>query len=148
MWGAILLFIPDFWISFKFGYCISVILFITGFITCLPFKTNNGLWYHFSVSICLGNEHQHINHFILLFSYNLFHQHLQLIYMYLSLSNKTWFLFQVDQDFLQCDDFLIGDIRVGDFQGGTSVVVPCCSCCLCLYFGSAIMLVTHFVNFR
>ena len=34
------------------------------------------------------------------------------------------------------------------FQGGTSVVVPCCSCCLCLYFGSAIMLVTYFVNFR
>ena len=23
-----------------------------------------------------------------------------------------------------------------------------CSCCLCLYFGSAIMLVTYFVNFR
>ena len=34
------------------------------------------------------------------------------------------------------------------FQGGTSVVVPYCSCCLCLYFGSAIMLVTYFVNFR
>ena len=30
----------------------------------------------------------------------------------------------------------------------TSVVVPYCSCCLCLYFGSAIMLVTYFVNFR
>ena len=34
------------------------------------------------------------------------------------------------------------------FQGGTSVVVPYCSCCLYLYFGSAIMLVTCFVNFR
>ena len=33
-------------------------------------------------------------------------------------------------------------------QGGTSVVVPYCSCCLCLYFGSSIMLVTYFVNFR
>ena len=33
-------------------------------------------------------------------------------------------------------------------QGGTSVVVPYCSCCLCLYFGSAIMLVTYFVNIR
>ena len=31
------------------------------------------------------------------------------------------------------------------FQGGTSVVVPYCSCCLCLYFGSSIMLVTYFV---
>ena len=30
----------------------------------------------------------------------------------------------------------------------TSVVVPYCSCCLCLYFGSSIMLVTYFVNFR
>ena len=29
-----------------------------------------------------------------------------------------------------------------------SVVVPYCSCCLCLYFGSSIMLVTYFVNFR
>ena len=29
-----------------------------------------------------------------------------------------------------------------------SVVVPYCSCCLCLYFGSAIMIVTYFVNFR
>ena len=27
-------------------------------------------------------------------------------------------------------------------------MVPYCSCCLCLYFGSAIMLVTYFVNFR
>ena len=27
-------------------------------------------------------------------------------------------------------------------------MVPYCSCCLCLYFGSAIMLVTCFVNFR
>ena len=34
------------------------------------------------------------------------------------------------------------------FQGGTSVVVFYCSCCLYLYFGSAIMLVTYFVNFR
>ena len=34
------------------------------------------------------------------------------------------------------------------FQGCTSVVVPYCSCCLCLYFGSSIMLVTYFVNFR
>ena len=34
------------------------------------------------------------------------------------------------------------------FQGGTSVVVPYCSCCLCLYFGSSIMLVTYCVNFR
>ena len=25
-------------------------------------------------------------------------------------------------------------------------MVPYCSCCLCLYFGSAIMLVTYFVN--
>ena len=33
-------------------------------------------------------------------------------------------------------------------QGGTSVVVPYCSCCLCLYFGSSIMLMTYFVNFR
>ena len=33
------------------------------------------------------------------------------------------------------------------FQGGTSVVVPYCSCCLCLYFGSSIMLVTYFVSF-
>ena len=33
-------------------------------------------------------------------------------------------------------------------QGGTSVVVPYCSCCLYLYFGSAIMLVTYFVKFR
>ena len=30
----------------------------------------------------------------------------------------------------------------------TSVVVPYCSCCLCLYFGSPVMLVTYFVNFR
>ena len=34
------------------------------------------------------------------------------------------------------------------FQGVTSVVFPYCSCCLCLYFGSSIMLVTYFVNFR
>ena len=34
------------------------------------------------------------------------------------------------------------------FQGGISVVVPYCSCCLCLYFGSSIMLVIYFVNFR
>ena len=34
------------------------------------------------------------------------------------------------------------------FQGGTSVVVPYCSCCLCLYFDSSITLVTYFVNFR
>ena len=34
------------------------------------------------------------------------------------------------------------------FQGGISVVVPYCSCCLYLYFGSAIVLVTYFVNFR
>ena len=34
------------------------------------------------------------------------------------------------------------------FQGNTSVVVPYCSCCLCLYFGSSIMLVTYFVNIR
>ena len=34
------------------------------------------------------------------------------------------------------------------FQSGTSVMVPYCSCCLCLYFGSSIMLVTYFVNFR
>ena len=27
-------------------------------------------------------------------------------------------------------------------------MVPYCSCCLCLHFGSAIMLVTYFVNFR
>ena len=27
-------------------------------------------------------------------------------------------------------------------------MVPYCSCCLCLYFGSSIMLVTYFVNFR
>ena len=27
-------------------------------------------------------------------------------------------------------------------------MVPYCSCCLCLYFGSAIMLVIYFVNFR
>ena len=27
-------------------------------------------------------------------------------------------------------------------------MVPYCSCCLCLYFGSAIMLVAYFVNFR
>ena len=27
-------------------------------------------------------------------------------------------------------------------------MVPYCSCCLCLYFDSAIMLVTYFVNFR
>ena len=27
-------------------------------------------------------------------------------------------------------------------------MVPYCSCCLCLYFGSAIMLVTYFVKFR
>ena len=27
-------------------------------------------------------------------------------------------------------------------------MVPYCSCCLCLYIGSAIMLVTYFVNFR
>ena len=26
-------------------------------------------------------------------------------------------------------------------------MVPYCSCCLCLYFGSSIMLVTYFVNF-
>ena len=32
------------------------------------------------------------------------------------ISNKTRFPFQVEQDFLQCDDFLIGDIRVGDFR--------------------------------
>ena len=33
---------------------------------------------------------------------------------------------------------------------GTSVVVvvPYCSCCLYLYFGSAVMLVTYFVHFR
>ena len=34
------------------------------------------------------------------------------------------------------------------FQGGTSVVVPYCFCCLCLYFGSSVMLVTYCVNFR
>ena len=34
------------------------------------------------------------------------------------------------------------------FRGGASVVVPCCSCCLCLCFGSAVMLVACFVNFR
>ena len=34
------------------------------------------------------------------------------------------------------------------FQGGTSVMVPYCSCCLYLYFGSAVVLVTYFVNFR
>ena len=27
-------------------------------------------------------------------------------------------------------------------------MVPYCSCCLCLYLGSSIMLVTYFVNFR
>ena len=27
-------------------------------------------------------------------------------------------------------------------------MVPYCSCCLCLYFGSSIMLGTYFVNFR
>ena len=27
-------------------------------------------------------------------------------------------------------------------------MVPYCSCCLCLYFDSSIMLVTYFVNFR
>ena len=27
-------------------------------------------------------------------------------------------------------------------------IEPYCSCCLCLYFGSSIMLVTYFVNFR
>ena len=27
-------------------------------------------------------------------------------------------------------------------------MVPYCSCCLCLYFGSSIMLVTYFFNFR
>ena len=27
-------------------------------------------------------------------------------------------------------------------------MVPYCSCCLCLYFGSVIILVTYFVNFR
>ena len=27
-------------------------------------------------------------------------------------------------------------------------MVPYCSCCLCLYIGSSIMLVTYFVNFR
>ena len=27
-------------------------------------------------------------------------------------------------------------------------MVPYCSCCLCLYFGSSIMLVSYFVNFR
>ena len=27
-------------------------------------------------------------------------------------------------------------------------MVPYCSCCLCLYFGSSIMLVTYFVNIR
>ena len=31
---------------------------------------------------------------------------------------------------------------------GRSVVVPYCSCCPYLYFGSAIRLVTYFVNFR
>ena len=38
------------------------------------------------------------------------------------------------------------------FQGGTVLVLwfltVTCSCCLYLYFGSAIMLVTYFVNFR
>ena len=41
--------------------------------------------------------------------------------------------------------------RVGRVSGNTgsfSVVVPYCFCCLCLYFGSSIMLVTYFVNFR
>ena len=32
--------------------------------------------------------------------------------------------------------------------GSDKLVVPYCSCCLCLYFGSSIMLVTYFVNFR
>ena len=41
-----------------------------------------------------------------------------------------------------------GLLESDDFTGGTSVVVPYCSCCLYLYFGSAIMLVTYFVNFR
>ena len=45
--------------------------------------------------------------------------------------------------------FLDGDVpSSSSFQGGTSVVVPYCSCCLCLYFGSSIMLMTYFVNFR
>ena len=34
------------------------------------------------------------------------------------------------------------------FRSSASVVVPCCSCCLCLYFGSSIVLVACFVNFR
>ena len=33
------------------------------------------------------------------------------------------------------------------FRGGASVVVPCCSCCLCLCFGSAVVLVACFVGF-
>ena len=34
------------------------------------------------------------------------------------------------------------------FQGGTSAVVPYCYLFLYLYFGSAIMLMSYFVNFR
>ena len=46
-------------------------------------------------------------------------------------------------------DFILTQYFYTDrFQGGTSVVVPYCSCYLCLYFGSTIMLVTCFVNFR
>ena len=33
------------------------------------------------------------------------------------------------------------------FQGGVSFVVPCCSCCLCLCFGSSVVLVACLVGF-
>ena len=49
--------------------------------------------------------------------------------------------------FDNCNLYYVNNHFMG-FQGGTSVVVPYCSCCLCLYFGSSIMLVTYFVNFR
>ena len=42
--------------------------------------------------------------------------------------------------------FLDGDVPRSTSYG--VYVAPYCSCCLCLYFGSSIMLVTYFVNFR
>ena len=48
----------------------------------------------------------------------------------------------------QAKDPNLDSIRHRVDSGNITVVVPYCSCCLCLYFGSSIMLVTYFVNFR
>ena len=48
----------------------------------------------------------------------------------------------------KCQLERINNRAEGSLYFCTSVVVPYCSCCLYLYFGSSIMLVTYFLNFR